>query len=189
MKKRKRGTRRVHERIVIVYRSKTGFTQRYAEQLAEALGCAALTERAARRGRLRGCETLVFGTRAHAGRVDGLKDALRLRAQSGARLVLFVTGAMPGNAAALDAFWRQNLSEEQRRTIPHFYLQSGLCYERMGPVDRFLMHSFAAMLRKKPDKTPEDEATERVIAHSFDCSDPAYLQPLLTLLRSAPEEQ
>lgn len=173
----------MNERMVIVYRSKTGFTQRYAEWLAERLDCAALAERDARPERLRGCETLVFGTRAHAGRADGWKRALRLQAQSGARLVLFVTGAMPSDAAALDAFWRQNLSEEQRRAIPHFYLQSGLCYERMGAVDRLLMRGFSAMLRKKPDKTPEDEATERAIAHSFDCSDPAYLEPLLALLR------
>ena len=176
----------MNESIVIVYRSKTGFTQRYAEQLAGELGCAAWAERDAGPERLRGCRTLVFGTRAHAGRVDGLKRALRLQRQSSARLVLFVTGAMPGDAAALNAFWRQNLTEEQLREIPHFYLQGGLCYERMGPVDRFLMRGFAAMLRGKKDKTPEDEATERAIAHSFDASDPAFLRPLAELLREAP---
>ena len=68
----------MNESIVIVYRSKTGFTQRYAEQLAGELGCAAWAERDAGPERLRGCRTLVFGTRAHAGRVDGLKRALRL---------------------------------------------------------------------------------------------------------------
>lgn len=36
----------MNERLVIVYRSKTGFTQRYAEQLAGQLGCAAWAERA-----------------------------------------------------------------------------------------------------------------------------------------------
>ena len=175
----------MQKQTVIVYRSQTGFTKRYAGQLAEKLGCTALAEGDAKPVRLRGCHTLVFGTRAHAGRIDGLAKGLRLFGQSGAqRLVLFVTGAMPVDAhEQVDALWKQNLSPKQLREIPHFYLQSGLCYERMGWVDRMMMRGLAAMLRNKKDKTPEDTALQQAIAASFDHSDPAYLQPMVELLR------
>ena len=175
----------MQKQTVIVYRSQTGFTKRYAEQLAGELGCTALAEKDAKPEQLRGCDTLVFGTRAHAGRIDGLSKGLRLFRQSGAqRLVLFVTGAMPNDAQKqIDALWTQNLSVEQLREIPHFYLQGGLCYERMGWVDRMMMRGLAAMLRSKKNKTDEDTALQQAIAVSFDHSDPAYLQPLIDLLR------
>ena len=179
----------IKKNTIIVYKSKTGFTKRYAEQLAGKLGCTALAEKEAKPKRLRGCHTLVFGTRAHAGRIDGLAGGLRLCRQSGAqRLVLFVTGAMPCAAREqIEALWKQNLSEQQRRDIPHFYLQSGLCYERMGWTDRMMMRGLAAMLRGKKNKTPEDAALQQAIAASFaasfDHSDPAFLQPMLELLR------
>lgn len=175
----------MQKQTIIVYRSHTGFTKRYAEQLAGELGCTALAEKEAKPERLRGCSTLVFGTRAHAGRIDGLAKGLRLFAQSGAqRLVLFVTGAMPVDAKEqVEALWKQNLSEQQLQKIPHFYLQGGLCYERMGWVDRMMMRGLAAMLRSKKNKTPEDIALQQSIAISFDHSDPAYLQPMIELLR------
>lgn len=175
----------MQKQTVIVYRSRTGFTKRYAEQLAGELGCAALAEKQAKPERLRGCDTLVFGTRAHAGRIDGLLKGLRLFRQSGARrMVLFVTGAMPPDAQKqIDALWRQNLSAEQLREMPHFYLQGGLCYERMGWLDRMMMRGLAAMLRGKKNKTEEDAALQQAIAVSFDHSNPAYLQPLVRLLR------
>lgn len=175
----------MQEQTIIVYRSQTGFTKRYAEQLAGELGCTALAEKEAKPERLRGCNTLVFGTRAHAGRIDGLARGLRLFRQSGAqRLVLFVTGAMPVDAhKQVDALWTQNLSAGQLREIPHFYLQGGLCYERMGWVDRMMMRGLAAMLRSKKNKTPDDIALQQSIAVSFDHSDPVYLQPMIKLLR------
>ena len=74
-------------------------------------------------------------------KVRGWKKAQKLLAGRGARkLVLFATGAMPNEAEdTIQKMWGQNLTPAELDAIPHFYLQAGLCYERMGGVDRAIM--------------------------------------------------
>lgn len=169
-------------KTIILYRSKTGFTQKYAEWAAKELSCAIAPWG---RGAMKGYDTVVFGTRAHAGRAEGLRQALSAFERSGAkRLALFVTGAMPNTAQeTLEQFWAQNLTAEQREAIPHFYMQAGLCYERMGPLDRFLMKGLKKYLARKACKTPEEAQMEKAIQGSYDMTDPAFLGPMLELLR------
>ena len=92
---------------------------------------------------------MAFGSRLHAGVVDGWKKAQKLLAGRGARkLVLFATGAMPNEAEdTIQKMWGQNLTPAELDAIPHFYLQAGLCYERMGGVDRAMMKLAAEEIR------------------------------------------
>ncbi len=174
--------------ILVIYQSKTGFTRRYAELIARAASGTALPLENARPSVLAGCGTLVFGSRAHAGRIDGWPKAQKLLAAAqngGARCALFVTGATPAiERQTVEGFWAQNLTGEQQRTLPHFYLQSGLCYEKMGLVDRLLMKGLCAMLRAKKGKTEQDAAMLRMIAHSFDAQDDAFALPVIEWVRA-----
>ncbi len=100
----------------------------------------------------------MFGTRAHAGMMDGYQKAKKLFEKSGvSRLILFVTGATPNAAAeTVEAFWKQNLSSDELAKIPHFYMQSGLCYEKMSLADRLMMkvaQSWSGTKRTKPRRT------------------------------------
>ena len=54
-------------RTLILYKSQTGFTQKYAQWAADDLACALAPWG---RSPMRGYHTIVFGTRAHAGRAD-----------------------------------------------------------------------------------------------------------------------
>lgn len=56
---------------LIVYQSKTGFTERYAQQIARETGARLLPLAKASPAALAGCDTVLFGSRAHAGRLDG----------------------------------------------------------------------------------------------------------------------
>lgn len=119
--------------VIILYNSKTGFTKQYAELLALELGCTALPLSRAPAD-LSGYDAVVFGSRLHAGMLDGWKKARKLLAKRGAKkLAVFATGAMPNGAEEqLRQVWGQNLTPGEREAVPHFYLQAGLCYEKMG---------------------------------------------------------
>lgn len=170
--------------ITILYNSKTGFTRRYAELLALELGCTALPLSQAPAD-LSQYSAVAFGSRLHAGIFDGWKKAQKLLAGRGAkRLVVFATGAMPDEAEdAIQKMWEQNLTPAEREAVPHFYLQAGLCYEKMGGVDRAMMKFAAWAMSRKKVKTPEDEAFQNAISKSYDISDPKYLRPLADCLR------
>ena len=129
---------------------------------------------------------MAFGSRLHAGIFDGWKKARKLLARRGAnKVVLFATGAMPNEAEdQIQKTWAQNLTPEERKSIPHFYLQAGLRLEKLGLGDRAMLKAAAWAMGRKQAKTPEDEAFRDAISRSYDISDPKYLQPLADCLRT-----
>lgn len=171
-------------KILIIHNSHTGFTQRYAELIGKELGCPVCALKGVPSD-LSQCDIVVFGSRLHAGIFDGWKKARKLLAQRGAKkLVLFATGAMPNEAEdQIQKVWEQNLTPEERQTIPHFYMQAGLCYEKMGSTDRAMMKVAAWAMACKRAKTAEDQAFQNAIASSYDISDPKYIQPIVSCLR------
>lgn len=177
-------------KTIVVYHSKTGFTERYARWLAEAFPCDIRPLRGLNADALQGYDTIVFGGRVQAGKIGGLKKLRALLpASADKRLILFATGAAPAQTQASLALWPANLTAQEQQTIPCFYLQSGINYEKMGWAERLLMRLFARMLRAKKDKTPEEAESARVISASFDASARAYLTPLLHCLQARAEQK
>lgn len=171
--------------VLIIYNSRTGFTERYAAQLAQIVSGQAMPLSAAKRARFETPDVMLFGSRAHAGSIERLKAGAELLRNGGAdRIGIFVTGAMPEDAKPqIDALWERNLPRAGLANVPRFYLPAGLCYERMGAVDRFLMGGLKFALRHKKEKTPEDEMLEKSIAESYDISSEKYLDPVLRWIR------
>lgn len=178
----------MNHKTLIVYQSKTGFTERYAQMIARETGALLLPLAKAKPAALTGCGTVLFGSRAHAGRLDGWAKGKRLLAAAragGARCAVFATGATPAaEQATVEQFWAQSLTAEERAALPHFYLQSGLCYEKMSLIDWLMMRALAAMLRGKKDKTPEEAAMQRMISGSFDSSGEEYALPVIGWIRA-----
>ena len=125
--------------------------------------------------------TVIFGGRFHAGSVDGLKQAKALAAACQVpRFLVFATGATP--AAAQDqiaAAWAANLTPEEAAHIPHFYFPGGLRYEAMPLGDKLMMKAFSAMLRRKKNKTPDEQAMAEAITASYDLSAREHIAPLV----------
>lgn len=171
--------------FIILHNSHTGFTQQYAELIGKELDCPVRALKDAPSD-LSQYSAVVFGSRLHAGIFDGWKKAQKLLTRRGAKkLVVFATGAMPNEAEEqIQKIWEQNLTPEERKTIPHFYLQAGLCYEKMGGLDRSMMKVAAWAMSRKKSKTEEDKAFQNAISSSYDISDPKYIQPLVSCLRS-----
>lgn len=172
-------------KIVVVYHSKTGFTEKYARLAAKETACDLLKLSEATAEKLSGYNAVVFGSRAHAGRIDHCGKMQKLLQKAGIRKsALFVTGATPNEAEKIvEGFWKQNLSERELSEIPHFYLQSGLCYEKMNLTDRLLMKAAAFIIKRKQGKNPEEKAFEQAISHSYDISSEEYLAPLVEWIK------
>ena len=167
--------------ILVTYRSVTGFTQQYAQWIAEALGGACRPLADLSKNDMAAYGTVIFGGRFHAGSVDGLKQAKALAAACQVpRFLVFATGATP--AAAQDqiaAAWAANLTPEEAARIPHFYFPGGLRYEAMPLGDKLMMKAFSAMLRRKKNKTPDEQAMAEAITASYDLSAREHIAPLV----------
>lgn len=178
------------QRILVCYKSVTGFTEDYARSITQALDGELMELKTATQEIAAQYDAMIFGGRCHAGRVDGLKRARALAEETGTRLLaVFAVGAMPHTAAeTIEELWRNNLTPEELTAIPHFYLPGGLRYEKMPTIDRWMMGLFTAVmqgkLKRETAPSPEDEAIAAAIARSYDISDQSYIQPLVNCLRS-----
>jgi len=120
---------------LVVYSSKTGFTQRYAEWIAEELSCEAIPLSELDSGQVRATKTIVYGGPVHAGWVVGLKKFLsRSDRQKDQNVFVFAVGLTPINSAEVQRYRTANLSEGNRK-IPWFYFQGGVDIDKVkGPV-------------------------------------------------------
>lgn len=156
-------------RAVVVYYSKTGFTQQYAKWLAEALDCECVPYAKRAQVRAGDYDVVIFGSWLRAGIIQKLDWIKKLPEMNGRKKIVFVTGAMPAEAEdAIQKVFEKNFTQKQRASIQPFYFPGGLDYDRMDVISRTAMRMLCRMLRGKKSRSREDEAMLRMIEKSFD---------------------
>lgn len=172
----------MNKQILVVYKSVTGFTKQYAKWIAEELDCAVMELKEVTAKTMSEYNTVIFGGRFHAGSVDGLKKAKQLfRESTATKFVVFATGATPNTAAEMiEEAWRNNFASDELKRIPHFYMQSGLRYDKMPFGDKLMMKVFAAMVKRKKDKSDYEMAMAQALGKSYDLSSKEYIKPLVS---------
>jgi menaquinone-dependent protoporphyrinogen IX oxidase len=168
-------------KTIVIYQSQTGFTKKYAEWIANELKCEILPYKQMSEKEIMAYDYVIYGGRVHAGKVEGLKKVKKLfESNTKAKLIVFATGATPQAAEqTIDTVWKANLSEKELEQIPYFYFQSGLNYEKMKKLDRFIMKVFAKILSNKKNKDSNEIGCENAILNSHDISSKEYIVPLV----------
>lgn len=185
----------MENKILVCYKSVTGFAKRYAEMIASEVDGTLMASKDVNAEAVMGYDIVVFGGRLRAGTVDGLKKVKELMGKSrGKTFAVFATGAMPITAVeTIRQVWEHNLTGDELRQVPHFYMPGGLCYEKMPLPEKLIMKAFAAVMksrsRKKKDRTVEDEAFERGISASYDISSKEYIAPLVSFLKNQGQDE
>lgn len=174
--------------VLVLYKSVTGFTKEYAELITQEMDGTIMDCKNVTSETMSKFDIIIFGGRMHAGRIDGLKQTKKLFLHSNAsHFIIFATGASPNNAKdTIEEMWRNNLAPAELTDFPHFYMQSGLRYEKMPFLDKIMMKMFCSMMKKKKDKTDYEKQFVNIITHSYDISSKTYIMPLINYVTSLP---
>lgn len=165
-------------KTIVVYKSKYGYTKKYAQWLAESLDCG-IKENASLAD-VMGYDTIIYCGGIYAGRINGAKLITKnLEKLSGKKLALFAVGSSVGRSEELEAFWKQALEENVRLNVPHFYLRGGFDYGRLGSVDRLMMNMLKKMLLKKDRLTEDEKGLLAAYDTPFDFTDRKNLEEIL----------
>lgn len=177
-------------KTAIIYLSKTGFTEKYAKWIAEETGSELISFKDCTKKRAfeisNTYDKAVFGSRLKAGMIEGLPKAKKMFGTGKNRFFIFTTGATPDCDEAqetLKKMWEKNLTPEELGTIPHFYLQAGLCYEKMPFMEKAMMNALKSMLKKNKSVEGIDEGMAKALEHSFDISDKKYILPVVEKIK------
>ena len=179
----------MNSKILVCYKSVTGFTKKYAEMIAEELDCTLMNFKEVTVEKLSQYDTVVFGGRCYAGAIDGLKKVKELIAKCNVKnFVVFAVGATPNIAEeTIQEAWKRNLTPDEIQSIPHFYMQGGLRYEKMPMHEKLMMKAFAAVMKSKikgkKDETEEDQEFIQMISSSYDISEKEYIDPVVSFIK------
>lgn len=168
------------QKTLILYESKTGFTEQYARWISLELHAQTLPLKKVKVVHFEDYDTVIFGGGFHGGRINGLKSFLSLLPKlDGKTVVVFATGATPAESPSVEEALQQNFTDEQRKQIRVFYLQSGLCYEKMSLSSKLMMTVFRTMIKR----TEGESETWKMLQHSYDFSSKKFIRPLVDYCR------
>ena len=167
---------------IVVYRSITGFTEKYAKWIADDLKCDCKSIKDVSKGDLEKYDTVIFGGRVEATKIRGLGKAKR---DCKNKLIVFAVGIAPEDyTEAIDEYWKHSFNADELAKIPHFYFRGGMNYDDMNNIEVEMAKMIAHHLNHKKNETPEQkDAADALLNGNCDFTDPNKVIPLVNLVK------
>ena len=171
--------------ILLIYKTKTGFTEKYSTWIAEETNCKMISFAKIPTLNLNNYDIIIYGAGLHAGRINGLnKFRKKIVNLIDKKVIVFATGGTPYNEEIVNKIFEENFTKKEQENIRFFYFQSGVNYEKMGLFDKIIMKIYSKILQIKNKKTEVEEGTSKAIATSYDHSSKEYINPMINYLKS-----
>ncbi|XOQ47390.1 MAG: Flavodoxin [Eubacteriales bacterium] len=173
------------QKIAVVYKSKTGFTEKYARWLAEDTGADLLQANHVKVEDLLRYDTIVYGGGLYAGGINGVKLITGHMKELGNRkIIVFGVGASPCRPEVRDEVEKHNFPAEIRGKIRFFLLRGGFDYSKCNLIDKMLMNMFKVKLKKAPDTDKDAKGMLACYDHPADFTNREALKPILACIRN-----
>lgn len=161
----------MEQSVAVVYRSKGGATQKYAQWLADELGADLYEGSRVKAGDLARYHTLLYGGGLYVGGVNGLKAFLRKAGSlEGKRFAVFAVGLTPSRPEIYEEVKVRAFPNGLKEGHAFFLLRGDFDYGKLGFVDRLLMDMLKASIKRKKELTADERgmlaAYERPVAFS-----------------------
>lgn len=158
---------------IVVYTSKTGFTEKYAKWIAEELECEAVELKKAKLSALSDYDQVIYGGWVMGNMVSGYDKIKKLNVKE---LIVFCSGMSVPTETVRDTIAHQNgIPVEQL-----YYFEGGYAPERVGFMGKMIIKMISGSLKKKEDKTPEDLHMLETIK-GVDNTNQAAIAPLIKM--------
>lgn len=128
-------------KTLVTYQSKTGFTKKYAEWIAEELKCELKEASKVTQEDISGSDTVIHGGWIMGGMINGLDKVRKLAPR---RLIVFGVGFTPQNEMELPKCAEANKLND----TPLFYLEGGMNPAKMGFFGKTIVRM---VTKKKPE--------------------------------------
>ncbi|MBS4539487.1 hypothetical protein GOQ27_13510 [Clostridium sp. D2Q-11] len=171
------------ESILIIYKTKTGFTKKYVDWITEVITCQTIPFDQVNNVDLNRYDIIIYGAGMHAGHIQGVKEfKKKVLDLSSKKIVVFATGGAPYSKEIFSTIEMNNFSVNELNSIKFYYFQSGINYEKMGLLDKTIMRTYNRVLEFKNNKSDIEEGTRKAISKSYDHSSSEYIKPMIDYL-------
>lgn len=177
--------------ILVTYASKYGYTQQYAQWIADALSCDICDCKHVTQAQLQSCDILIHGGGLYAGGLSGIRTITKNWAiLSGKQVILFSCGvadpADPENEAHIEAGISRTLTPDMVGKIHQFHLRGGIDYPQLGFIHRAMMGMLRKGLLKQgyENLRGEDKLIVDTYGQTLDFKSLESIEPLVTYVKS-----
>ncbi|MBQ8228240.1 MAG: hypothetical protein IJZ88_04430 [Clostridia bacterium] len=178
---------------LVLYTTKHGATQRYAERIAQPLDALVKDAAYGSLERAKTYDAIVLGCPVYMGKIKGLDFfADHVKDLTDKRLVLFTCGLYDPAQVDVRAKLEGQLAEKLGDALGHisvFHLRGSLRWQSLGLAERLLMKALVADMKKKPEAQRSE--TERLMIEteggSLDFSDEADIASIVHAARFGKE--
>lgn len=145
-------------KTIVIYKSKTGFTKKYAQWIAAELSADLLEAAVVAADKLAAYDTVIYGGGLYAVGINGLKLITKnLDKLQGKKVVIFATGASPVGAEVIHEVMSKNFTPDQQKSIRFFYLRGGFDYSKLKIFEKVLMSLLKWKLKRQKQLTPDEK--------------------------------
>ena len=164
------------KKILVIYKSKYGATERYARWIAQELGCEAIPSKEAKYDRIKDYDMLIFGGGLYAGTIGGISRLTsRFEDLKKKHLLVFTCGLTePGDNGYYSYLITRNFTEVMRRQIHFFFYPGAIDKDKLGWMDKLLM---TAVMKGQAKKDPAH--AEDYLAMKHDLTDRKFIGTLI----------
>jgi len=171
-------------KTIVAYKSKSGYTKRYAQWIAQELGCD--IKENPELSDILGYETIIYGGGMYAGGFNGGKLITKnLDKLKGKKIALFAVGVNPGRKNEMKIFWDRVLTAEQQKAIGYFYLRGGFDFDKLTAKDKVLMKMLKIRLQSIKKRTEDEQGMLDAYDTPVDFSDKANIEPLIEYVKKS----
>lgn len=173
-------------KFLVIYKSKTGFTKKYAEWIAEKLSADLYDYKQISTEILKDYNVVIYGGSLHAVGIEGvklIKDNLDIL--KGKKIVVFAVGATPFREETVEEVKNNNFSKEQLDQIRFYYLRGGFNYNKLPFFDKLLMKLLQLKLKRKKVLTADEKGMLNAYQKPADFTRKENIDSIVTYARSS----
>jgi len=174
------------DKILVVYNSKYGYTEKYAHWLAEDLNADICEDKILNANKLKDYSTIIFGSSLYAGRNKGAVALVKNFEQiKDKKVVLFTVGMFDTNSEqniiVINKELNKVITSEIREKIKIFHVRGGIDCQNLNFQHKLMMKFAHSNLSKKPESelTDGDKDFLALYGKKMDFSDRKTLEPVI----------
>ncbi len=169
---------------MVIYRSTSGFTKKYAEWIAEECKADLFDAKKVSPEKMAQYEVVIFGGSLHAVGISGLKLIKdNLSRLGGKKVIVFAVGASPPRENVLTEVRQRNFSPEMSE-VQFFYLRGGFDFSKLDRINKFLMTLLKIRLAFKKTKTSDEIGMLAAYSKPIDCTRKDNIKALVNYVLS-----
>ncbi|MBC5997891.1 flavodoxin [Romboutsia ilealis] len=165
---------------IVIYKSKTGFTKRYAEFIAEDLDAEIYELQEIKIEDINKYDTIVYGGGLYAGSINGI-DFINKNIDNFKKhkIIVFATGLCTGSDDEVNNIKDSNFNKEQIKNIDFFYLRGGFNFNTLTILDKILMILMKLKLMFKKNLNNDEKSMLNAYDHPVDFVDRKNISKLI----------